>query len=106
MQNEKPSIESKIEIDINQIRKFAEQFGPKYYQIISIYLFGSVARGDADEESDIDLLFLLKEKIPDFLTILTHDENYLILEDWALKRLEGGINPLICDIDELANDFD
>lgn len=32
------------------------------FQVDRIVLFGSVARGDADEESDVDLLILLKEQ--------------------------------------------
>ena len=34
-------------------------------EILSIRLFGSKARGDSNEESDIDIFILVKEKTPD-----------------------------------------
>jgi len=106
MQNGNDSTESIIEIDLNPIRIAAEKIGPKYYQIKSIYLFGSVARGDADKKSDIDLFFLVIGKSSDFITILSHDEDYGTFEDWAFEKVEGGVNPIVCNRDELIHDFD
>ena len=105
MQNGNDSIEIAIEIDLNQIRRIAEKIGPKYDQIKSIYLFGSVARGDADKKSDIDLFFLVRGKSSDLITILTHDDDYGAFEDWAFEKVEGGVNPIVCNKDELINDF-
>ena len=105
MQNGNDSNEPIIEIDINQIRRIAEKIGPKYPQIKSIYLFGSVARGDADKKSDIDLFFLVIGKSSDLITILTHDEDYGTFENWAFEKVEGGVNPIVCNRDELINDF-
>ena len=100
------STHSIIEIDIDRIRRFARTIGQKYQQIKSIYIFGSVARGDTDDKSDIDLLFLVYEEISGFYDILSHDEDYRIFEDWALEKVEGGINPFVCDSEVLVRDFD
>ncbi|MHA1369582.1 MAG: nucleotidyltransferase family protein [Promethearchaeota archaeon] len=43
--------------DIGRVKQIVKQLGEKYAQIKSIYLFGSVARGDADDKSDLDLFF-------------------------------------------------
>lgn len=42
-------------------RRLAEQVDP---QLFTVTLFGSRARGDADEESDLDLFVVLKEDDP------------------------------------------
>ena len=51
---------SGIPPDIDDLKYFAKTLGAKFSNIISIYLFGSVARGDADWKSDVDLLFLVR----------------------------------------------
>jgi predicted nucleotidyltransferase len=43
------------------IRRLAEQVDP---QLFTVTLFGSRTRGDADEESDLDLFVALKEDDP------------------------------------------
>ncbi len=35
----------------------------------SVYLFGSYARGEADEGSDVDILFTMKDKVPGLIMI-------------------------------------
>lgn len=35
-----------------------------YYQPVRIYLFGSVARGDDDPDSDLDFLVVVPDDIP------------------------------------------
>ena len=36
----------------------------KAFKVESLVLYGSVARGDADKESDIDLLIITSERLP------------------------------------------
>ena len=36
-----------------------------FYHPVRIYLFGSVARGDFDEDSDLDFLVVVPDEIPD-----------------------------------------
>lgn len=55
------------------------------YDVDSIVLFGSVARGAADDESDIDLLILTKRA-------LTRDERHVITHIVFEKNLEHGTN--------------
>ncbi|MHA1151016.1 MAG: nucleotidyltransferase family protein [Promethearchaeota archaeon] len=105
-QDENESIKQTLEINFNSIRTFAEKISQRYQQIKSIYLFGSVARGDADERSDIDLFLLVKGKSSEFFVLLSKDEDYRVFEDWALGKVEGGINPFICNEEELKDDFD
>ena len=69
--------------NIAYIRKSTEKIGLRYPQIISIYLFGSIARGDADEFSDIDLFILIDDSATNFFLILNHDVDYKLLEDWG-----------------------
>ncbi|MBD3254189.1 MAG: hypothetical protein GF383_03810 [Candidatus Lokiarchaeota archaeon] len=95
-----------VEINISRIRRFAELMGNKYKQIKSIYLFGSVARREADEKSDIDLLILVGDDDLKFSDILLYDVDYRNFDDWALDQLEGGVNPFICTAEELVQDFD
>ena len=44
---------------LTKIRQFKQQFAEKY-GIISIGIFGSVARGEQHEESDLDVFVELK----------------------------------------------
>ena len=48
----------------NAIKPIAEE-----NNLESVYLFGSYARGEADKESDIDILFTMKNKIPGMLIL-------------------------------------
>jgi len=95
-----------LQKNIDHIRKSAEKIGLRYPQIISIYLFGSIARGDADELSDIDLFILIDGNTTDIFLTLNRDVDYKLLEDWALDVVEGGLSPLILNRNELINEFD
>ncbi|MEE9378613.1 MAG: nucleotidyltransferase domain-containing protein [Candidatus Lokiarchaeia archaeon] len=106
MQNESELNLSNIEVDLKQIKIFAEKIGEKYSFIISIYLYGSTARGNANKESDIDFFILTEGNPTEIFLTLSRDEDYKNLEDWAFDVIEGGLSPLICTKKELINDFD
>lgn len=106
MQNESELNLSNIEIDLKPIKRITEKIGKKFSSIISVYLFGSMARGNANKESDIDIFFLIEGNPTEIFFKLTKDENYKILEDWSFNVVEGGLSPLICNKKELINDFD
>ncbi len=49
-------------IRIGVAKKFAEDVGRKFPEVSSVILYGSVARGEDTEDSDIDLLVLTKKR--------------------------------------------
>lgn len=84
-----------------------KEIGKIYSQIISIYLYGSVSRGEANEKSDLDLLFLVEKNTrKNFLDVLMRDEKYIQLYNWTINQFEGGIIPLVVSSEELTRDFD
>lgn len=54
----------KLEKIINKIKNFINCKFPKYEEIKSIVLFGSLASGKFNEESDIDICVLFKQNTP------------------------------------------
>ncbi len=86
-----------MQIDDTNIRKIevmAEVIAKKY-NILFIIIYGSVARGDVKEDSDIDIALLGREKIPfkslvainnDFIDVFNNDKI-------DIKSLHG-VNPL------------
>ena len=58
-----------------KIKTAAEKIGIKHSEIRSIYLFGSMARKDADDYSDIDILFVISNNSEEFYLKLTQDED-------------------------------
>ncbi|MHA1730790.1 MAG: nucleotidyltransferase domain-containing protein [Promethearchaeota archaeon] len=92
---------------VDEIKPVLAKIGRRYPRVISIYLFGSVARGEADWRSDIDLLFLVRDACGSaVLRTLLRDPDYIELEGEALRRLEGGLGPIIVDLEELLSAFD
>ena len=64
------------------IAKYITQIGDRYPErILSMTLFGSKARGDADAESDIDLLALVDEESNSF-----RSELWRIASDVSLEH--------------------
>ncbi len=47
---------------IEVAKKFAEDVGRKFPEVSSVILYGSVARGEDTEDSDIDLLVLTRKR--------------------------------------------
>ncbi len=96
-----------VKINLNSIKTYTTRIGLRHPQILSLYLFGSVARDEADALSDLDLLFLVPPELAgNFFGILAHDPDYFALESWILSILEGGINPLILDPLDLVAGYD
>lgn len=89
---------SKVDMDVNLIKDLIGKIVPKFSQIESIYLFGSVARGEADIKSDVDLFFLIRGESDKFYVKLSQNKHYKELEDYASEKVEGGLNSLICNV--------
>ena len=106
MPNESESGLSNIQVDFKQIKILAEKIGEKYSFIITIYLFGSAARGNANKKSDIDIFILTEGNPTEIFLTLSRDENYTKLENWAFDVVDGGLSLLICNKKELIDDFD
>lgn len=106
MPNESELSLSNIQVDFKQIKILAEKIGEKYSFIITIYLFGSAARGNANKNSDIDMFILTEGNPTEIFLTLSRDENYKKLENWAFDVVDGGLSLLICNKKELIDDFD
>ena len=74
-------------LSIDTIHRAAERLAAAAHAPIKVILFGSYARGDADEASDLDLIVVEKE-VPD------HTGEYLRLRD-ALGSLGVGVDLLL-----------
>lgn len=61
MAHSKPIASRDLKIAQDFARRLAEQVSPQLFQVT---FFGSRARGEADEESDLDLFIALKENDP------------------------------------------
>jgi len=76
---------------------FASFVIPKLFNVKAIILFGSVARGEADKKSDIDLFFDLENKEDEvgIKKILENELNKFykskIAENWLLKGIKNEI---------------
>lgn len=81
--------------------------GRRHPEILSIYVFGSVARGDATWRSDLDLLFLVREGTSrQVFRVLATDPDYQALEGEVLRRLEGGLGPVVTGPEEIFAAYD
>lgn len=88
MPQKRPDIEAVIQ-------KFAEALKQQGLKVDKIILFGSQARGDAREDSDIDLLVVS----PDFAKMPFH-RRFEILGT-AIARVREPIEPLACVPEEV-----
>ena len=80
---------------VNKIEKFVSDLKTYYKErLVSIVLFGSIARGEAKPESDIDMLIVAKDLSIDYLTRIEE----------LIKNVKYGaeIQPIIFDVKEAS----
>jgi uncharacterized protein len=73
-------------------RRLERRFGDRF---VALYLFGSRARGDHDEDSDVDVAVILDQKLPPSFAVneeiidVTYDlmlETGFYIQPWPLER--------------------
>ncbi len=74
-------------LDFETIRQVAQRIAAAASSPAKVIVFGSYARGDAREDSDLDLLVIEKE-------IVDHTHEYLRLRD-AVGHLDVGVDLLL-----------
>lgn len=79
---------------LTRIRQFKQDFAEKY-GIISIGIFGSVARGEQQEGSDLDIFVELKEPDPFIMFDIKEDLERICNCKIDLLRLRKGLRSLI-----------
>ncbi|MHA1734562.1 MAG: nucleotidyltransferase family protein [Promethearchaeota archaeon] len=85
-----------LEVDVEYLKSSFERMGEAVPGILSVYLFGSFARGDADESSDVDVLVVASESAGAGVnTTLQRNPDFQELETWALDLVEDGLGPLV-----------
>ena len=77
-----------------KIRKFKQEFAEKY-GIISMGIFGSVARGEQKAGSDLDVFVELKEPDPFIIFDIKEDLERICNCSIDLLRLRKGLRSLI-----------
>ncbi|MCX8116484.1 MAG: nucleotidyltransferase domain-containing protein [Desulfobacterota bacterium] len=71
-----------MDLDRTILIEFKETLKKRYGdQILKVILFGSQARGDFEEESDIDLAVIVRQWSPEL-----RDEIYDVAAAWELKH--------------------
>ena len=80
------------EIVLKILRKYKEEMGV-HYGIKALGVFGSVARGQEKEESDVDVVFITDE--PNLLrtSIIRQDIEDLLGQPVDIVRLRDSMNP-------------
>ncbi len=79
------------------VNRYLAELKKRNIEIVSAYLFGSYAKGKADEWSDIDLLLLLKNFIGD-----SFDFKFMLMK--IARDIDFNIEPHPYLLDELKND--
>ena len=95
-------------IKMNKIIELLQIFGQKNSQLIkSIYLFGSIVRGDYTNNSDLDVLIIIAEGAKkEIRKRLDYSNEFIEANRLFSKRFIEGITPLIETIQGLAENFD
>jgi len=85
---------------ISYAMDFASYLIDKIPEIDRIILYGSVARGDFDKDSDIDLFIDTKEKIEKkIIKTLENYEKTSKFKEWKLKSIDNEIHTIIGELD-------
>jgi len=84
----------KIQKVKDEVRQITLRLGKK--EILALGLFGSLARGDFDERSDIDIFVITEKEIP----LKEQDELYYAFSE-LIPRFRRDITVLVYDIDGL-----
>lgn len=99
-----PAIEAKTEMSAEEaVRILVEQYGP----LEKIYLFGSRARGDADEYSDLDLIVIKKsdkgfvQRLAEVPPLPVHADVF-VYTPGEFERMKESENPFIMNALESA----
>jgi len=77
----------------------------KLTHIISIYLFGSIVRGDYNSDSDIDVLIITENSYQKEIRKAVFSRDYYQLDKQVINYYSGGLQLLILDINTLENSF-
>ena len=95
-------------LKMNKITELIQTFGQKNSQMIkSIYLFGSIVRGDYTNNSDLDMLIIITEgsRKEAYKRLDTSNEFNEANRLFSQKFIEG-ITPIIDTIQGLVENFD
>lgn len=79
---------------ISFLRTFRMRHGD-YYGIIALGVFGSVARGDIDEDSDVDIYVATKTPNPFTLVHIKEDLEKSLNRHVDIIRLREKMNPFL-----------
>jgi predicted nucleotidyltransferase len=79
---------------IDTLKTFKVEYAPRY-GILSLGLFGSMARGDSTEASDVDII--IETDVPDPFTIasIKDDLEKRLHHRVDIVRLRNGMNPAL-----------
>ncbi len=88
-----------------QLLKFLKKiYG--YNHIMSIYLFGSSARGDSTDDSDIDILIITENGFESPIKNLVFSKEFFELDKIAVENFSGGLQILTLDLKLIEKSFD
>ncbi|MDR0938520.1 MAG: nucleotidyltransferase domain-containing protein [Mediterranea sp.] len=79
---------------LGEIRQFKQRYAEKY-GIISIGIFGSVARGEQRDDSDLDVFVELKDPDPFIMLDIKEELERLCHRKVDILRLRKNLRPLI-----------
>ena len=81
--------------DVLSILRQYKKMNAEKYGILALGLFGSTARGEATEESDLDLVVETSDADLFILVHIKDDVERLLQRPIDLVRMHGNMNPLL-----------